>query len=241
MLKLIVSDFDGTLLPYGQNALAPEVLGYIRAALDKNIAVAISSGRTYGELAPYFCDVSDRLWFICADGAYYGRGGRFFYEKQIDRAELERFFKLRESGFAAIFHGAEKNYSIGNVPCASPLAERASKIGDVKEKIFKVTSFGGNIELPEYSALRKHWDGGENKTAQFVNRFADKGAALSDLQVRLMITKFDTACLGDGGNDIAMMKNAKHAICIGNRSPELSAVCSLHFDSAEKALIELLK
>ena len=54
-----------------------------------------------------------------------------------------------------------------------------------------------------------HWDGGENAVSQYVNRFCDKGAALSDLQVRLMLTKFDTACLGDAGNDAAMMKNAK--------------------------------
>ena len=78
-------------------------------------------------------------------------------------------------------------------------------------------------------------------TMQYVNRFADKGASLSDLQMRLMLTKFDTAAIGDGGNDVAMMRNAKHKLCIDSRSEELYSVCDAHFATAEQALLALLE
>ena len=85
-----------------------------------------------------------------------------------------------------------------------------------------------------------HWDGGPNASAQYVNRFADKGSALSDLQMRLMLTKFDTAAMGDSGNDVAMMHNAKLAIAVGDRCEELRRVCSLHLPTAEAALEAIL-
>ena len=241
MIKLIVSDFDGTLMPYGQSELRPTVKKRIEELTGKGIAFAVSSGRTYSELLPYFRGLEDRLWFICCDGAYYIRGGRSFYEKKIERADLELFFKNAGEGFSFILHGAEKNYCVGDIPdsACTFCAQKISSIFEVKEKIFKITSFGREIRLPEYSGLRMHWDGGADRTAQYVNRFCDKGAALSDLQVRLMLTRFDTAAMGDGGNDVAMMKNAKLSICIGLRSEELAEVCNAAYESAEEALAAL--
>ena len=243
MIKLIVSDFDGTLMPYGESALSSAVKNQITKAKEQGMVFAVSSGRTYSELLPYFAGFENDVWFICCDGAYYIKNGRSYYEKQIERADLELFFKRAGNGFSFVLHGAEKNYCVGELPreaCAF-CSERVTKLGDVKEKIFKITAYGGEIKLPEYSGLRMHWDGGENAVSQYVNRFCDKGAALSDLQMRLMLTKFDTACLGDGGNDVAMMRNAKISVCIGERSRELAEVCSICADKAEDALSKLIK
>ena len=243
MIKLIVSDFDGTLMPYGQSSVNSGVKAQIEKALEKGITFAVSSGRTYTELLPYFDGLADRLWFICCDGAYYVKGGRTFYEKKIETSDLQLFFKNSDKDFSFILHGAHKNYSVGDVPASAAhrCAEKISGIFEVKEKIFKITSFGRELKLPEYCGLRTHWDGGELSVAQYVNRFADKGASLSDLQVRLMLTKVDTAAMGDGGNDVAMMRNAKHSVCISSRSVELHAVCNAHFDRAEDALADLLR
>ena len=243
MLKLIVSDFDGTLLPYGQTCLSEKLKIQIKKAAEQGISIAVSSGRTYLELLPYFDGFTDMLWFICCDGAYYVKNGKIFYEKQIEKTELEAFFKKAGSGFSFVLHGAMKNYAVGDIPTEAMAfsPEIIKKPGDIKEKIFKITSYGERVKLTEYSSLRTHWDGGENATAQYVNRFCDKGAALSDLQVRLMLTRFDSACLGDGGNDIAMMKNAKYSVCIGERQSELSDICTHCFATAEEAFDFLLE
>ena len=79
MVKLIVSDFDGTLLPYGQRELSCAQKDFISRALTSGIAVAVSSGRTCNELASYLPEFKDSLYFIGCDGAYYLKNGRLLF------------------------------------------------------------------------------------------------------------------------------------------------------------------
>lgn len=242
MIKLIVSDFDGTLMPYGQSELSASVKHLLRAALDRSVTVAVSSGRTYGEMKPLLGEFAREIYFVCCDGAYYMKGDQVLYERQIARGDLELFASQVKDGLSVVFHGAKQNYALGEIPGEADRfrAIRIGRLGEIREKIFKVTSYGREVKLPAYCGLRMHWDGGPNASAQYVNRFADKGTALSDLQTRLMLTKFDTAAMGDSGNDVAMMHNAKLAIAIGDRSQELGRVCNLHLPTAEAALAVIL-
>ena len=50
MIKLIVSDLDGTLLPYGESKIALSTKNLIYRWLSSGNSFAVSSGRTYGEL-----------------------------------------------------------------------------------------------------------------------------------------------------------------------------------------------
>lgn len=242
MIKLIVSDFDGTLLPYGESRVSDEVKSRIFSALSKNMIFAVSSGRTYGELVSFFPEFADEMYFICCDGAYYVKSGKLFYGRKIEKSDLAPFFVKQGRDFSFILHGADVNYSVGRLPAdgerfnASPI----SHAGEIKEKIYKITSYGSELKLVPYSGLRMHWDGGKNQMAQYVNRFANKGAALSDLQTRLMLTKFETACMGDSGNDVAMMHNAKMSFAVGDRSRELASVVTSKVGSATEALDEIL-
>ncbi len=242
MTRLIVSDFDGTLMPYGQSALSDSVKQLLRTALDRPLAVAVSSGRTYGEMKMLLGEFAREIYFICCDGAYYIKDDRVLYERQIARGDMEIFASQVGQGLSCVFHGAKQNYALGDVPHEADRfrAVPIARLGQIKEKIFKVTSYGREVKLPAYCGLRMHWDGGPNASAQYVNRFADKGSALSDLQIRLMLTKFDTAAMGDSGNDIAMMHNAKLAIAVGDRCEDLRRVCNLHLPTAEAALEAIL-
>ena len=243
MIELIVADFDGTLMPFGQTEVSAEIKGLIERALEKGITFVVSSGRTYAELAQYLPEFVDRIWYVCCDGAYYVKEGRTYYEKQIAIADIDQIFRANaEASF--VFHGAFENYAIGMLP------EEGKRFGGKaltraearlpKEKIYKITAYGARAALTPYSGLRMHWDGGPNESSQYVNRFADKGAALSDLQIRLFKSKFETACIGDSGNDVAMMHNAKYSYCVGTRSEALVKACTHHVSTAREALEELL-
>ena len=244
MIKLIVADFDGTLMPFGRTAVSETVKMLIEKALDRGITFAVSSGRTYAELTSYLPEFVDRIWFICCDGAYYAKEGRTLYEKQISNSDIEFMLRANSENASFVFHGAFGNYALGNLP------EEGLRFGGKTltrtearfpaEKIYKITAYGAHAALPPYSGMRMHWDGGPNESSQYVNRFADKGTALSDLQIRLFKTKFETACIGDSGNDVAMMHNAKYSYCVGTRSEALVRACTHHVDTVEKALEELL-
>ncbi len=242
MLKLTVSDFDGTLRRYEDEELRPAVLKKIQALLEGGMTFAVSSGRTHGELVSFFGELSDRLWLLCCDGAYAVKEGRVYYGKPISRENLALFDRAQAPDFSYVLHGAFANYSCGTLPPDTPwgTAMPIASSAEITDPIYKVTTYGATVRLPAYCALRMHWDGGKNNMAQYVNRFANKGVALSDLQTRLMLTKFDTACIGDSGNDIAMMHNAKLTVCVGTRSIELAALCKQNPATAEEALDLLL-
>ena len=110
MIRLIVSDLDGTLLPYGEHAVSEKVKGLISSALEQGIAVAVSSGRTLGELLSFFPECWERLYFICCDGAYYGKGKTVFYEKQIARQDL---LLLSKTCFSALIIAYEGRFCQG--------------------------------------------------------------------------------------------------------------------------------
>ena len=238
MIRLLVSDFDGTLVPYGASKVSAEVKYLLRSAIDRGTVVAVSSGRTYAELAGALPEFAEDIWLVCCDGAYYVKNGRAYYERKIEAEDLRLLEKNCTDGVSMVLHGAFANYSIGRVPdeAARYAATAVDRVEDIKEKIFKVTTYGLKLRLPPYCGLRTHWDGGIHDMAQFVNRFANKGAALSDLQSRLLLTKFETACMGDSGNDIAMMHNAKLALCVGERSDALKKVCTHHVKTPEDAI-----
>ena len=238
MIRLLVSDFDGTLAPYGGGGVSDEVKHLLHRALEKGIVVAVSSGRTYGELLERLPEFAGDIWFVACDGAYYVKNGRACYERKIEVEDLRLLERNCTDGISMVLHGAFANYSLGTVPdeAARYAATAVDRIEDIREKVFKVTTYGLKLRLPPYCGLRTHWDGGAHDMAQFVNRFANKGAALSDLQSRLMLIKFETACMGDSGNDIAMMHNAKIALCVGDRSDDLKKICTHHAKSAEDAL-----
>ena len=56
VIKLIVSDFDGTVLPYGQKAVSAAWRSAFSSAMEEGVLFAISSGRTYGELLSFLPD-----------------------------------------------------------------------------------------------------------------------------------------------------------------------------------------
>ena len=236
MLKLVVCDFDGTLMPYGTQALSQSVKNKINSLLEKNITVAVSSGRTYSELIEYLPEFLDKIYFICCDGAYYIKNGKTLYEKHITNEILSHFFNNTNSSF--VFHTAFGSYSFGSLPVAAEhfKAVPINRISKIDAKVFKVTGYGMNFNPHCSLPLRLHWDGGINSSTQYVSQFANKGAALSDLQMRLMLSKFDTTCIGDSNNDVAMMHNAKYTFAVGNRCSELSAVADNNVDSVESAL-----
>lgn len=237
MIKLIASDLDGTLLPYGYDRLPKPMLRGIYSVLERGIGFAVCSGRTYCELIGYLPEFRDDIYFICCDGAYYVKGGRTLYERRIEKDDV-MMLERQHKDTPMLLHAAYRDYSVGNIPEWSFPTESILHPHDalLKEKIYKITIFDSPKRLPPYSGLRLHWDGKEKATTQYVNRFANKGAALSDLQERLFLTGSDTAAIGDAANDIPMMRRAKYSVAVGNRCPELYKVCSMNAGCAAEAM-----
>ena len=74
---------------------------------------------------------------------------------------------------------------------------------------------------------------------EYVSTIANKGLAVSDLQMRLYLSKLDTLAIGDGVNDVEMMKKAKYSVAVQGACEQLKNVCNLYTDDVAAFLDNL--
>ncbi len=239
MIKLVASDFDGTLLPYGCSKVSELVMLKIKTLIDSGVTFAVASGRTYSELSALMSEISDKIYFICDDGALSVKDGKQIFKRSFDRQSVSFFFD-RDLFRSVTFYSLDKAYILGDgnkkvlygkTPC---VVRRAVEI---TEDIFKITASVKNFNLINSRYFRVHYSQGA--FAEFVPPYANKGVALADLQLKLGISKFDTAVLGDADNDIPMMTHANYSYCVGERSKKLSSVCKYNHSSIIEALQDI--
>lgn len=239
MIKLVVSDVDGTILTKEQNEVSGEMLCAIDALKKAGKKVAVASGRTYGSLENLFSAVKEDLYFICCDGAVIIHNDKVLYCKQIGAGDVMDIIKRPEYENCGILLCTPKiPYVIQGSEDFAITAETQSgeetfyveKLYDIKDPIVKIAIWdkNGRAEPAKFlpKTLRVAYNVGE--WCEYTSAISNKGLAVSDLQMRLYLSKFDTAAIGDGVNDIEMMKKAKMAVSANRAGDELKSVCLYH-------------
>lgn len=252
MIKLIVSDVDGTILTNGETAVSERVLASINKLKQAGKKVAVASGRTYGSLEKLFASVKEDLYFICCDGAVIIQNDKVIYCKQISVGDVIDVIRRPEYGDYGILLCTPKiPYVIQGSEDFAITAETQSgeetfyveKLYDIKEPIVKIAvwSKDGRAESVGFmpKSLRVAYNVGE--WCEYTSAISNKGLAVSDLQMRMYLTKFDTAAVGDGVNDIEMMKKAKIAVSANSAGDNLKKVCNYHTNDVAGFLENLIK
>ena len=85
MIKLIVSDVDGTLVEDGSADINPELFEVILKLREKGIQFAIASGRPWSSVEHTFDPVKKKIFYISNNGSYIGCHGRSLYTYTIDK------------------------------------------------------------------------------------------------------------------------------------------------------------
>ena len=107
MIRLVASDIDGTLLPYGGTAIPEEIFAEIDRLAGKGILFCPASGRQYTSLRRLFAPVADRVPFLCENGAVvYGPGspGPILSKTVMDRRLSEELC----ADILALIHRVQK-------------------------------------------------------------------------------------------------------------------------------------
>ncbi len=234
MIKLVVSDFDGTLLQYGKKELDPLIIKRIRALLDSGCFFAVASGRIESELVHYLSDLSDRIYFISSDGALVTYRNKVLFQSQFSNAALTSALGCVdvEKGYIRLF--SQKGVYTTKKTDEFPDDIYIQKPHEIKEPIHKIISYNTSLYAFENSFARSHYS--ESGINEYVSRFANKGVALGALQRHLGVNLYETLAMGDRNNDIPMMKNAKYRVAVGNRSDELKLVCDIQSDNSLEIL-----
>ena len=87
MIKLVAADMDGTLLN-SKKELSPNLFNTVNKLRDKDIKVAIASGRQYYNLLKIFEEIKDDLIFISDNGSIVFEGEENIFISEIEEEKL---------------------------------------------------------------------------------------------------------------------------------------------------------
>ena len=85
MIKLIVTDVDGTLLTEGTSEPQPQITETVRSLMKKGITFAFASGRSYESILGVFPELDDEAVFISNNGACVTEKGQTIVSYAMDR------------------------------------------------------------------------------------------------------------------------------------------------------------
>ena len=250
MIKLVVSDVDGTLVPDGTSQVNPELFEMILKLREKGIQVAIASGRPWASIEKAFEPVKQKIFYISNNGAYLGCSGRSLFTTSIDREILE---ELIEEGHGApnlsmTYAGENGDYiEEGNDRLYQWLTEgygfrvtRVKDLRDVKEPCLKLSYYkehgveeGGREIFWKYKDRVKITIAGDmwmDCMALGVN----KGQAVRCLQESLGILPSETVAFGDQLNDLEMLGQAYYSFAVANAREEVRKAARFQADENVK-------
>ena len=236
MIKLVVCDLDGTLLPYGEEKINKTTLDKITALVDNGVYFAVSSGRVYSELREFLSEFVDKIYFISSDGALADYNGRIIFHKPFSNEALN--FAISSCNNSSLrFLGRDKVWAF------NPSAEYSNDISirkpfEIKDSVYKIVSYGNPI--PNFSGVYSRIHYSDGVLSEYVPPFANKGVTLGALQRHLGVSMYETVAVGDSINDIPMMKNAKYKVAIGDKRTRLHSECNIFSDSVDEILEKVL-
>lgn len=259
MVKLIVCDIDGTLIPYGQPGMDGAIFPLIRGLQSRGIQFCPASGRQFHSLRALFAPVAEELVYLCENGAVlYGPGSEeaapVLGKTAMPRGEAVALAEaiLAEPGCEVLISGANTSYVCG---CGEAYIRymrdfKGNRVAvlerpaDVPEELIKVSAYcPGGLEGPSArfgprwgEAL--HMVPGGPDWLDF--SLSDKGTGLAQLCGALGVAPAETLAFGDNWNDEPMLSKAGRAYLMEGADPVLLARFPRHCASVAEVLEQYL-
>ena len=257
MIKLIVTDMDGTLLN-DEHQIHPDFWKIEEELTRKGIMFSVASGRQFYNLESKFEQIKDRMLFFAENGTYVVYKGKEIYLNPLKRNDANKFIEIGrnlehtqlvlcgknsayvESSDESFYKEIKKYYE---------RLEVVEDLTEVDDTILKVTlcNFNG-VEENTYPHFSNYTS--EYKVAIAASVFIDitslsasKGNAIKGVQQELNITPEETLVFGDYLNDLEMMQNAKFSYAMKNAHPQIKSASKFitSFDNNENGVLRTIE
>lgn len=257
MIKLVVSDIDGTLLPDGGHDMNPELYEVILKLRAAGMQFAAASGRQWASIEQVFDPIKEKIFYLSDNGAYVGCCGRRLIVNPIERhLVVDMIQDIRAAGLIAMYSGPDMVYLddpdedfydwlVNGYKFRVQRVEDILKVDDPCIKISAYKKFG--IE-PATTAIREKYNDKMKITISgdmwmdCMKTGINKGAAVKLLQDSLSIKPEETMVFGDQLNDIEMLKQAYYSFAVANARPEVKVAARFEADSnVQDGVLKILK
>lgn len=242
MYKLIVSDFDDTLLR-SDKTLSEKTESVIKSLKERNILFTFCSGRMFDSLIRYIDALEIDIPVISYNGALImdPHTRRIINQWAIDTAlAVELVTELEELGLYTQVYMEDKMYcrEITDITrmYTSVTGSKAHPTGTALSRCIytpptKIIALTYPDQVKKLlPVMQKKYEGrlvvtvSNPEFLEFVSPLAGKGNALELLAGQLQVDRKEILAFGDSLNDISMLEYAGHSVAVGNARPEVRAV-----------------
>ena len=263
--KILASDYDNTLVPFGEGKPRQKVVKAIKKLQAAGGRFVLSTGRAYpcvnlkGQLGGIRFDYA----ITCNGACVVDREGRIVAEHPLTAEEMYALvdfcedynyplqFNFRDACYAYceyeyLHRGYQQMNSIG-LDCMDG-EDQDRHLIDMPHAAFaamppeRVADFAA-----KYGHLGLHWMqvGAQNADGlcyyDIVRGGMDKGVGLADLCEKMGLTLADAVAAGDSANDVGMLKAAGLGCCMANGTPDAKAAADrIIGDVREDGLADLI-
>lgn len=243
MVKLIVTDIDGTLLHDHATDIDFRYFELIRKMKARGVLFCVASGRQYESLRKLFAPVKDDIIYITENGAEIIYQNKCIFSMPmsmevsrqlvIDTREIPEAESMYCVGDRAYFEKNDlKVYRLMkdeyhfkcemvedllklNIPCLKFSLYLPENVDDITEKYF----------TPKWKKSHEVACGGKY-FMDVMERGVNKGTALKKVQNIFGVMKEETVVFGDNHNDLEMLAEAGEGYAVLNAREEVKAIAT---------------
>lgn len=238
MIKMVVTDVDGTLVKESTLDLNPEYYDVIRALYAKGIRVVVASGRQYESIRKLMEPVEDLIWYIADGGATI----------KMDNG-LEMVAAIPDVWLGQIWKDIHSIPGVEGMLCSATKCYVARKSGRLypllhDEYQFCVEELGwgrmpeepiGKFSLYRFTEIKRYadkyfipkWEGKVHMSIagewwlDCAMPGINKGTALQKIMDYAGVAKDEVMASGDNPNDLEMIKLAGTGLAVATAHPSV--------------------
>lgn len=226
MIKAVFLDFDGTLFSHRTEQIPDSTIEALRMLQEKGILVFLCTGRSLPEIHDF--DLRGAVFFgkILLNGqVIYDKNDQILYHRPIDGELKDRLLDLFSNRKVPIYFSTDGGNYLNYVDdqviyIQNAVSSDPPVLGSYQdENIYMATAFIGNEQqLEMIMSLRDiaevtYWHAG---ACDIVPKGISKSIGINEALRIWNIDPSETLAIGDGENDVEMLKECAIGIAMGN-------------------------
>ena len=251
MIKMFVTDIDGTLLPTGGTVSAGNVEA-VQAMIAAGVKVVLATGRMYSAALPIAAQLGVAVPIISYNGALIKSStGKKIHAQYMDEEKvlaLVNFFAERgwhlQSYNGDVLYVPERNDEVKFYETVIKVTAVEVGWDGLRERIKNVPKLLTVSDTPEEAIHRlneaKKVFGGQVEITrsaplftEFMKLGVSKAGAIKILADKYGVDNSEILAIGDSENDLPMITAVGCGVAMGNAVPEVKAACTRITDTCE--------
>lgn len=248
--KAVLLDIDGTLVPIGRTGVADRVVRCVERLRSSGVKVIVATGRSGFVLTPELLGAFTADYYICVNGSLTLDAKKHpLDEKRLTQREMDALETLARQQDLVLGYTFEDAYYMyyGYEALMEKLAHLAAEESPIDPEPKQGPKFvrdgesrNRHLKSMPYGAVLHSVPKGTNfpmdANLSFVQfhpgsydvyrKDLDKARAAQQLLTSLGIRMEETVAIGDGNNDVPMLRAAGLGVAMGNARPAAKAAAN---------------